>query len=132
MSMPGAYRPSVAAPAPTRKSGLVRMIADSSHQLMIRVNGADQPAVAFYKSARVKSDAGKCKTVHVCLHPRCEGKSWPNFSAMSAQHPERAAMAKTGETHVYGLWSEDLVDPKDKAKGVIGLIAPPEPHSEEE
>jgi hypothetical protein len=132
MSMPGAQRPTAITPAITRKTGLVRMQAGASFQLMIRPHGPDQPAVPVYATARAKADAGKVKAVHVCLHPACSGKSWPGFSAMATQHPERNVMAKTGEVHVYGLWSEDPVDPKDKSRGVVGLIAPPEPHAEEE
>lgn len=130
MSMPGAHRPTVAAPAVMKRSGLVRMVADSSHLLMIRPSKDAEP-VGVYCQARDKRDAGKAKTVHICMHPSCSGKNWATFTLMAQAHPERVTMTARAEVHVYGLWSEDPVDPKDPTKGVIGLIAPAEPHAEE-
>ena len=132
MTMPGLHRPLVAAPASavTKRAGLIRMAADSGHQLLISV-GKDQPLIPAYCFARDKRDAAGAKTVHVCMNPGCRGKSWPDFAAMASAHPERGVMTAQAAAHVYGLWSQDPVDPKDASKGVIGLIAPPEPHVEE-
>ena len=130
MSMPGAHRPTVSGPAISRRAGLIRMVADSKHLLQIRPSKDAEP-VGVYCQARDKRDALKAKTVHLCMHAGCAGKTWATFALMAAAHPERSAMEKRGEVHVYGLWSEDAIDPKDATKGVIGLIAPPEPHAEE-
>lgn len=123
MSMPGQARANIHAPAPTKRVGLLRMPAGSDH--MITVVTSEGPR-GVYCRALPRDAVPKAKTVFICLNPACTGRSWPTYAAMTAAHPEPSVMAKRVEAHVYGLWSEDPVDPKNKDAGVVGLIAPQE------
>jgi len=129
MGIPGAVRPTIQGPAVTKRTGMLRMLAGSDHMLTLRPK--DGPAVRAQVKARDRREVLNAKVVFVCLHHACEGKSWPDERAMRMDHPAPHEMDRVQQAHVYGLWSNDLVDPKDKASGVVGLIAPPEPKTDE-
>lgn len=144
-SIPGQVRPTVAGPAVSRRTGLLRIAAGSDH--MITICPPDGAAIRMQVKARPRSEVPSAKAVHVCFHARCAGKSWPTWAAMAKDHPEPSKMAQSQETHLVGLWSEDPVGTKvaDCADckssksgpcpahhgGVVGLIAPAEPKSDE-
>ncbi len=138
--MPGAVRPTAAAPAVLRKVGLVRMLPGSDHMIMIRPPGAEPIRIPC--RARDRMSVPRAPAVYFCMHQNCQGKEWPTFVAMAKDHPEPHKMALQQDVHLYGMWSNEPVgakDPECKAckgskepceqhhGGVIGLIAPPEP-----
>lgn len=59
-----------------------------------------------------------------CLHASCQGEEWATEREMVLAHPSRGEMARTGQAHVYALWSAAPMDPTDPGGGIIGLIAP--------
>ena len=132
MSMPGVVAPRHTAPvnALQKRAGLIRMLSGSDH--VITIAQKDAAPVGIVCRARARLEHPKAKTVHICLNPGCAGKSWASFALMAAGHPEAHLMQKSGAIHVYGLWSEDPVDPKNPGAGVLGLIAPATPVAEEE
>jgi hypothetical protein len=86
--------------AATKRTGLVPMRAGSQHSIKIR-------GVEHIVTARAHEDVRDAKSRVICLHANCVGRDWPSVDAMVHDHPQRTDMAKRGEVHVYGSWSDD-------------------------
>lgn len=97
-------RAAVAPTAAKRRTGLLPMEPGSQHKITITIDGVPTTAIV---TARAHEDVRRAKTRHICLNDRCVDKSWDSLDAMTASHPQRVAMAKNDEVHVYGLWSDD-------------------------
>jgi hypothetical protein len=111
---PGAVRPNQAIPTPTRRTGLIRMALGSQHEFKI----GDTSPHCEARDFRTCPDA---KHFYFCLHAHCVGKQWATHEEMRKAHPDTQQMAKAQEAHVYGLWSEDVADPKrlERAKAAL-------------
>lgn len=90
---------------PTKRVGLVPMMADSRHNLPIADGGG---------RARVESVTCKDRrnyhraSVRIfCMHPHCAGKSWGTVDEMTKAHPPHVEMLNRQETHLFFAWSED-------------------------
>lgn len=126
-------------PVKQRKFGLVPMRPESTHMLTIRTAG--KPTQLAQVTARPHNTLPEGVKVRcVCLGAGCEGKSWEDTAAMRRDHKPEADMVRLQVIHVWGLWSNEDVNPKvdgckacsaEKAGpceahrgGVYGLIAP--------
>ncbi len=124
--MPGAVAPNAPAVVAKKKLGLVPVKPNSGH--MITVGGKDgEPTQRVQTIARDPQTVPGAKSRFVCLHQGCANKSWESEAAMRGDHPEPRTMEKQQVIHLYACYSNDPIDPKDKAKGVVGLIAPASP-----
>jgi hypothetical protein len=94
-----------------KRTGLMRMTIGSQH--MIQMPGWPR---AMGVVARDWHDCSGAKVEYLCLNERCAGKRWPTHEAMRVSHGESAEMAKRGEAHVYGMWSDDTLDAEGLAE----------------
>lgn len=112
---PGAVRPYQVAPAQKEQTGLVRMTPGSSHLL----NLANGPAYVLARDYLAVPSNVTAAAKHFCQHPTCAAKSWASFDEMRVAHGDSGPagrMAKARERHVYGLWSDQLIDPEAAPK----------------
>jgi hypothetical protein len=107
MPAPAGARPgATAVQQQAKRTGLLRMAVGSSHLIAL-------PAGPLYCQALDYRDLiDSVEYVYFCQHPECQGRTWKTHEEMRKAHPESAIMAKTGQAHVYGLWSADVADPK--------------------
>lgn len=101
---PTAVRTLVQQAAPTKRTGLVPMVADSGHVITID----RKPRQVTCRDRRGFPDA---KGMHFCLHRDCVGKWWPTEAEMRAKHPTALEMANANAVHLHGFWSNDDCDP---------------------
>lgn len=103
-------RPAVA-PSVKRRVGLIPMGVGTQHNVPIIIDGETRDVAC---QARPHEDHPRAKVRLFCLHPNCRGKSWGSRDEMVAAHPQASAMAKREEIHVYGMWSDDPQDPRNR------------------
>lgn len=138
MSMPAPVGPNgrrghVVLPAQKVRRGLIPMRVGAS--FIVTVQGPAGPQ-QISCVARDPEDVPGVKTEVMCLHEKCEGKRWPTVTAMQQGHPlSKADMEHRQESHVYGLWSDQPMDPEalvplqrdvDAAKKKLAGIDPDE------
>jgi hypothetical protein len=68
------------------------------------------PAGEQMLAARNHLDHMSAKSHYFCQHDRCEGKRWASYEEMRANHDTSEKMTKNGEVHVYGLWSDEILN----------------------
>ena len=146
MSLPAAAKQPPRIAENRRKFGLVRIRESTQHAVTIREPG--KPGVVIHCHARRRDTVPDgAKVVYVCFNHACQGQAWPDERAFKLAHPAQSDMDRQQITHLWGLWSNDPIDPtmpkiadckgcKDE-KGattcpahrgpVIGLMAPAEP-----
>lgn len=96
-------RKAIVAPAEKKRTGLIPMAPGSDHRMPF---GDREITVR----ARSSDDVVGFKRHFVCLHERCRGKQWTTLAEMYGAHPSGADMAKREESHVFGQWSDDVLD----------------------
>jgi hypothetical protein len=114
----GRSRGHVTAPAQKVRRGLIPMLVGSDHLVPIVHEGGTTMASC---RARDPEDVPGVKTEVICLHEKCEGKRWADVNEMAKAHPAKAEMERRGESHVYGLWSNDASDPR-QVKPLTDLV----------
>ncbi len=113
-NMPGTVRQNVVAPAPSKKTGLLRMTIGSDHLVTIRPKDAPPQTVSI--RVRDRRLHPRARVHFICLNPVCRAVAWKTEAELISAHPDPLTMAKQNEIHVYGMWSDDLADPAQAAE----------------
>jgi hypothetical protein len=109
MRMPGQPTPMAIATytteaAQTKRLGLIPMVPDSAHMIVI---GTGREAKRVQVTCRDRRGFPDATGLHLCLGPGCSGKWWTSEAEMKSAHPTALELVARQEVHVHGFWSND-------------------------